>query len=410
MGNYISTNFLSPVGAKLLAKDVGGNRGVVLAGKPQYRQGYTAVFLGDSITAGSGSSGGEKQQWPVALCMLSKGKIRMLRNAGVVGETSGQILARVDSQVVPYAPDLCFVCGFTNDTDTATAISVTLASLEEIFNKLISNGIVPIFISGPPYTSTTANKSNQENRNSSIKILCDYMDIVHIDPWKFVLDEVTGDWITTYTSDNKHPKPIYYRQVAQNILNELNIYGSVNKHSYSNVDASNKISNGLFLNGTTTPTGWNNVSGTNNCVPTIEDGGIEVEGNYAVFSYPSASTGSRSIQYSGSCTPGDLLEFSCKVTSFVESGNLDFSVIISGMDAGYNILPANSWRPAFGLPFDMVAGVIRSEWVAPVGATRFAIILSAGSLIGGVGTVKFAEARMVNKTDITSRPISYPWV
>lgn len=411
MSNTItSADPLSPIGAKILAKNGWIDPlSISLFGDP-YKQFYTAVFLGDSLTQGSSDSAGLKQQYPVCVQMLSKGKIVLLRNAGVSGNTSAAILARVDTDVIPYAPDLCFIQGFSNDSLAATTDAATIANLSAVINKLVSKRIVPIFICAPPLSANTTNREAQERKNTAIKNWCQYNKITWIDPWSFVVDVTNGNWTASYTTDSTHPKPVYYRQMAQNVLSSLNLTGTDPDYAKSNTDKGNKVSNGMFLNGSSVPTGWNDVSGVNNCTLTIESGGSEVKGNYLVFTYGSGSTGARSISFSGPTTPGNIYSFSCKITATgVEAGVLDYNVILAAMDSGFSILSANKWRPAFNLFYDVTAGVLRGEWVAPVGASYFNITLSAGSLIGGVGVVKFAEVRLEDKTGIV--PVSeYPWI
>ena len=87
-----------------------------------------AVFIGDSQTqadniyfAGSNLSQVHlASPWPTHLSGLSLGRITILRNVGIGGQNSAQMLARFNSDVLALDPDTVFIAASINNTGLAT--------------------------------------------------------------------------------------------------------------------------------------------------------------------------------------------------------------------------------------------------------------------------------------------------
>ena len=137
--------------AALSADNFGGIKGYstatgVVPINPYGSGGFTTILLGDSITA----NGAQTQptfasfddrcffEWAN---MLSGHNWRVLRNAGIAGQTSLQILARVQSDVIAYGPSACDVMAGTNDFTNGIPASQTIANLAQIYSQLRSAGI-----------------------------------------------------------------------------------------------------------------------------------------------------------------------------------------------------------------------------------------------------------------------------
>lgn len=79
-----------------------------------------------------------------------------IRNAGVSGNTTAQMAARVTADVVAYNPKVCLVLGGTNDAAAGTGSAVTIANLISIFDALVGAGIRPVACTVPPRTGISA--------------------------------------------------------------------------------------------------------------------------------------------------------------------------------------------------------------------------------------------------------------
>lgn len=110
-------------------------------GPPQtYRDaGQNLVVIGDSITAWNWSdysNNVHSDSWATHLALGSGGKLHLIRNAGIGGNTTAQMLARFDSDVMAYLPDGGWVgiAGGTNDPDGVTD---TYPNIEAMINRAL---------------------------------------------------------------------------------------------------------------------------------------------------------------------------------------------------------------------------------------------------------------------------------
>jgi len=108
------------------------------------------VSLGDSITAAIYVSDAD------SYCKLFADVIGYTHvNAGVSGDTSAQMLARLSADVIAQAPQICTVMAGTNDMANAVAadtlnttmITTYIANMGSIIDGLIGAGIKPIVVS-----------------------------------------------------------------------------------------------------------------------------------------------------------------------------------------------------------------------------------------------------------------------
>lgn len=114
--------------------------------------GRSMVLLGDSITLANGVEPSDKgyfnwtntaarQLWDVA------------HNAGVGGDSTTQMLARVNADVIDRHPAWCMVLGGVNDVAADTAAETTIANLIAIYERLRAAKIQVIASTLPPSTS-----------------------------------------------------------------------------------------------------------------------------------------------------------------------------------------------------------------------------------------------------------------
>lgn len=104
----------------------------------------TWICFGDSITEGNGPIPG----YFALASVLSGQQLRLVRNAGIGGNTTAQMLARVQADVVAYAPAYCIVLGGTNDS--SVAVSVTQANLTAIYDGSHGREHPPRPLHAPP--------------------------------------------------------------------------------------------------------------------------------------------------------------------------------------------------------------------------------------------------------------------
>jgi len=108
----------------------------------------TAVLFGDSIIAQceddtiSTTQGFYSQySWTNWANMFLGYRIRVVKNSGIGGNTTTQMLARIDTDVKPYDSDWVIMDGGVNDLFSGTGITLatTISNLTNIFEKITKN-------------------------------------------------------------------------------------------------------------------------------------------------------------------------------------------------------------------------------------------------------------------------------
>jgi lysophospholipase L1-like esterase len=113
------------------------------------------AWLGDSLTengvALSGQNTGFSDYgWQIWADAQLGGAMKTVINAGVIGETTAQILARV-STVIASGCTYCTVLGGRNDINNGSITAATIkANLDAIYNALLTSGITVIAATIPP--------------------------------------------------------------------------------------------------------------------------------------------------------------------------------------------------------------------------------------------------------------------
>lgn len=108
----------------------------------------TLVVLGDSLTAPLGKPDQADQDWFTTA--NEDADFQMIANAGVGGETTEQILARVDDDVIARTPRFATVLAGTNDVFGGTDAETIITNLSLIYDKLVFTDIGIIAFTIPP--------------------------------------------------------------------------------------------------------------------------------------------------------------------------------------------------------------------------------------------------------------------
>lgn len=142
------------------------------------------VALGDSLTFGYGSSA--NHNYP---SLLAKKTGWQVINAGVNGDTSADVLARLDD-VIAKNPDLVLLGVGGNDVLKRIAPKTTQDNLLKIISKLQNNGIDVIIIA-QPHVSLGALLGKAED-NPIYKAVADETDTPLLSKtWSKVLSDVS---------------------------------------------------------------------------------------------------------------------------------------------------------------------------------------------------------------------------
>jgi lysophospholipase L1-like esterase len=377
--------------------------GPVLVPGDLTRSNLTA-FLGDSITlgnSGNGFFGGGS--YPTVACENSGGIIRLYLNAGVAGNTTAQILARVGSGVINAAspkPGRCVVLSGTND-QASIATSVSLANIAATYDQLRAAGIEPIGCTIPPQA---ANQSKVAALNVGIKALCDARGMICLDFHSVLVDPATGQYLAGYSGDGTHPSAVGQRTMSTLVQSKLTPHYRPTGPNLcqDNTESTNLITDGLFLGA---PTGgvaasWTGTNASGTTTPTIQTGDVNILGNWQVLTNTVAGSYYLSqVISSAAASPagwavGDILELAGLIDVTVEAGVGGGPTIRAHLTGG----SAADYSAVYQQTVDVTRGVFFKRF--PVGAGNTGLTIQAFANAPGTGTVtvKFAQLSLYNLT------------
>ncbi len=170
--------------------------------------GSTVIALGDSLTYGYGAS--TETAYPSVLADLSQWEVV---NAGVNGDTSADVLARVED-ITKQSPDLVLLGVGGNDVLQRIKPDTTRANIERTVDTLHSANIDVVLIA-EPYLSASA-LFGKVSDNPLYEEVADEKDIpLYSGGWSAVLSD------DTLKSDRIHANAIGYRQFAEGLHDYL---------------------------------------------------------------------------------------------------------------------------------------------------------------------------------------------
>jgi lysophospholipase L1-like esterase len=233
----------------------------------------TVVLFGDSITALNQMGDDIEAGAANFYCVSSFGfftwanvllgqRFKILKNAGIGGNTTTQMLARIQTDVINYAPSFCTVVAGANDIMQNVSTATVKSNLLTIYQTLISNGINVIAGTIPPISSagtTTAQKQAIIEVNNYIRSLKNTLkNFILIDWFEDLVNPATGGYATNLCiSDYVHPSVQGAYKMGYKMYSILDpIIPKISVFSGSNLfDTKNPFSNPYALGGTTLATG-----------------------------------------------------------------------------------------------------------------------------------------------------------
>lgn len=164
-------------------------------------RGSSLIAIGDSIIATSASG-----QWVDQLATLSGGRFQIIRNAGLSGNTSAQMLSRITADVIAYAPAWCLLQVTPNDVNLAGAdkVAASIANYKAMVGACHAAGIRPILVLGPP-NDTAGTRAHILNVNAHLAQWCASEGVAVLDIYTPLADPADGTYLAAYTSDGTHP-------------------------------------------------------------------------------------------------------------------------------------------------------------------------------------------------------------
>jgi lysophospholipase L1-like esterase len=177
----------------------------------------TFVALGDSLTAWPSSN-----PWPSRLD-AADAALTLVGNAGVPGNTTSQMRARLATDVYAHKPEVLFVLGGTNDLGYGISESAIIANLRAIVVDAKAHKIMVILINVPP-DSYTNMVPKIKSLNAAILKLGNSQRVNVIDIYG-VLANGDGVFQPRYTSDGLHFSDLGCQTAANTIRTRIRRLG-----------------------------------------------------------------------------------------------------------------------------------------------------------------------------------------
>jgi acyl-CoA thioesterase-1 len=177
---------------------------------------YRFVALGDSLTAWPADP------WPSRLDAVDP-QLKLIRNAGVPGNVTAQMRARLSSDVLAYKPDVLFVMGGTNDIAQGYSQAAIIANLRAIITTAQAHGIHVFLLTIPP-DSYPGMVSRISSLNGAIVALGTSLK-VRVTNITRPLASSAGTYEARYTSDGLHFSALGAQVVANTIYARIKPVG-----------------------------------------------------------------------------------------------------------------------------------------------------------------------------------------
>jgi|GEM_PF-3389727 len=374
------------------------------------RRGSSFIAIGDSITAGGSSfvNNIHSEVWATHFALATG--MRLVRNAGIGGNNTTQMLARFDTDVLAYDSDFVFIMAGTNDTlDGGNLPTVTAANITAMVAKIRDANRIPLLLTIPPAgtplspaTATVLLKI--ATINGWIRRFAREQRIDLVDIYQAMTDSATGAWSAAdMTSDGTHPTTKASKLMGQYAATKFGQRFAAADPSLLvyNSEPLNLVSNGCFLS----MSGWVNYGGTGGSFTdtTPSDPG-NVVGNW--LQIVRTSPGDLRVHAEKTILPsvstfqiGDVIEVAFRVsTANMEAtganrATLGVSVKCTGAVPG-NIT-------SLQLESD-VTGVWIARGVVPVGTTNLTVQIVTNKQAGtpSYGPVRVGQIAVRNLTKI----------
>ena len=186
------------------------------------------VCLGDSLTAGYGVR--KSLNW---VSLLNGAGVHQWVNAGICGDTTGGMLARLQTDVFAESPDAALFLGGVNDILMTNSFEAAKGNLTAMVNQCAAKGIRPVV--AIPYPLNPKVDQPWEplmDFRRAAEIQCAYTEWLRLFVQTFRLRFVDFDkvWNTDFSSvehaqlylpDGLHPSPAGHRRMAEAVSARL---------------------------------------------------------------------------------------------------------------------------------------------------------------------------------------------
>lgn len=184
-------------------------------------RGKTAIFIGSSVCVGSGAT--DNRGWSTMVAERMQRNGWQTSNCAIGGQTTADILLRLERDVINHKPAVCFVgLGLSNEglsraENPAVPCGIFLGNLRKIAQALENAGILPII--GGVYP----NNDYTEEQYKWVRYVYSEMDKwdVPVLQWLDGIEDGRGHYPPGWEHDAWHPNDIGYQHYYESLPESL---------------------------------------------------------------------------------------------------------------------------------------------------------------------------------------------
>jgi lysophospholipase L1-like esterase len=203
------------------------------------------VCLGDSLTSGTGIA--TNTNYPRELILLTGDAFTAI-NKGTGGETTTNMLARVNADVIASNPGYSVIMGGTNDIAVNNA-TVIKSNLQAIYTAIQQAGIKVVAVTFPPHNGISEpNQATQDAVNYWILNNATHVDY-RADAYTALEDPGTPDTLLPAYNDgsNLHLSTAGYTKLAQTIYSVMALVEDPDPYTVIFTDGTTQTVSNLFV-------------------------------------------------------------------------------------------------------------------------------------------------------------------
>lgn len=337
---------------------------------PLVQRPNTIVLFGDSITARNTDSDATSIGWSTrgyftwANAMLGQ-RFDVLANSGISGNWTADLLARIQTDVIAYAPGWCIVEAGINDCSNGIAAATIQTNLTAIYEALRLANIKVIATTITPNSGLTSGQEDVRSTvNQWLREYCRAHGILLCDFSAAVTDNTTPTWATGLAVDGLHPDHAGAARCGRRLFELLESMVPM----FDALPSSPTASTNLLTNGFTTgssggvATGWS-TSGTLTASKVARTD--QSPGEWQQIATASATSAAFYRDYS-SPVVGGVYELLCEFESDPFTSYTEMRLLVQARNGGGTVLlqAMNFFNPTFGsaLPLEnqIRSGVLRT--------------------------------------------------
>lgn len=171
-------------------------------------QPYRIIALGDSLTYGYPF--GKRLSW-VELTAQALGV--PILNQGINGNTLGEMLRRLTTDVLDLHPEFCVILGGTNDIYQGASVELMKSNFTKLTDRILENKILPV-LGLPPPTKDSAHEKELGKFRNWLKRHAKAYSLKFIDFYHVFMDAQKKRLLPNFLEDGVHPSAKAYEAMA----------------------------------------------------------------------------------------------------------------------------------------------------------------------------------------------------